>query len=188
MIGNSLEILESINILNNIIEEDVKTLLIEIGSELINVSKLEQDKEKAKELIKENIENGKSLKKFKEIIKYQGGNPDIIDNINSLNISKKKIYIKSKKKGYINYIKTKQLGNIVKELGGGRNFIEEKIDNSVGIEVLKKIGDHVKYNEEVCIIYYNKEKNLEDIINKVEDSFLMSEEKKEKEKTILEIF
>lgn len=166
-IGNSLEILESIQILKNKGPKDILQLIIEFGTEMMIISKKNNNKEEIKKQINKNIENGKALEKFEEIIHFQKGNPKIIENENLLNISKNKIIIESKKKGFITNIDSKKIGNLVKNLGGGRNKINDIIDNSVGIKIFKKIGEQINEKEPICEIYYNNKKNDISYIQKI---------------------
>lgn len=106
-------------------------------------------------LIQKNIDNGKGLEKFKELIEKQGGDSSIIDKPELLNMAKFKVPVVATDSGYIYEIDSKSIGQAVVNLGGGRLKKEDFIDNSVGIEVLKKIGDYVKAGEPLLNIFCN---------------------------------
>ena len=67
-----------------------------------------------------------------------------IDHPEVLNKATYKIPVKTPKPGYVHEINCKNIGRAIVNMGGGRITKEDTIDNSVGIEVLKKIGDYVK--------------------------------------------
>ena len=88
------------------------------------------------------LNNGEAYKKFEELVLAQGGNLD------TLKISDKVFSIKSDKAGYINKIDALKLGEIAKQIGAGRNTLEDKIDNFVyNHKIQIKKGD--KYANEI---------------------------------------
>lgn len=121
------------------------------------------------------------------MIGYQGGDISVIDNPDKLLTSKYKIPVNSFEEGYVKSIETKNIGQAVVNLGGGRMKKEDTVDYSVGIEVLKKIGDSVKENEPLMYIYANDENRAMTQIEFLRKSYEISKEKVEKEKEILGI-
>ena len=134
-IGNSLEVLESINTLIGKGPKDLTELVIELATHMVSIGK-NIDIEEAKKQVIENINNGKAYEKFKEFVKEQEG------NLNQIKISKNIETIKSKKEGYISHINALELGEIARNIGAGRLNKEDNIDFEVGIVLNKKVGDH----------------------------------------------
>ena len=176
-IGNGLEVIESINCLKGKGPKKLEELVLVLGSIMVSLVKNIDEKE-AYDMLKANIENEKGYEKFKELVNYQNGN---IDNIS---MSEKQISIKSSKEGFITDIDTQKLGEIVKNIGGGRISKEDKIDYSVGMILNKTVGDLVFENEELLKIYLNdKDVKLQDIL----DCFKIEDEIKVQNDLILEI-
>lgn len=148
-IGNSLEVLESINTLIGKGPKDLTELVTELASYMVSIGK-NIDLEEAKKQVIENINNGKAYEKFKELVKEQEG------NLNQIKISSNVEIIKSKKEGYISNINALELGEIARILGAGRLNKEDNIDFEVGIILNKKVGDKIEKDEELLKIYYNK--------------------------------
>ena len=158
-IGNSLEVIESIDILQNKGPKDVKELVIVLGSYMVSLGK-NISLEEAKQLVVTNLENGKAFDKFKEFISYQHGN---IDNIV---VAPKIFSVKSIEEGYITRINAAKLGEIVKLIGGGRTSKDDKINYSVGLVLNKKIGDYVKKDEELLKVYLeDKDMSIKEILD-----------------------
>lgn len=147
-IGNSIEVMEAINTLRGKGPKDVTELVITLGSYMVSLG-LNIDIESAKKLVITKLKDGSGLKKFLEFVKAQGG------NIDSLSVSKQVISIKSKETGFIKHIDACSLGNIVKDIGGGRKVKEDKIDYNVGILLAKQVGDYVLEDEEIAKVYIN---------------------------------
>ena len=175
-IGNSLEVIESIQVLKNEGPKDVKELVLKLGSYMVSLAKNISLKE-AKNLLEENLKNDNAYNKFKEFVKAQGG------NIENIKVAPKVFSVKSIKSGYVTEIDTQKLGEIVKLIGGGRTKKEDKINYGVGIVLSKKIGDYVNKDEEILKIYLDdKDMSIKEIL----DCFKITD-KKVKIKLIKEI-
>ena len=166
-IGNSLEVLESINTLIGKGPKDLTYLVLNLATYMVSMAKNIPLEQANKEVI-ENLYNGNAYKKFQELVKNQNG------NLNKIKLSKKVLTIKSNKQGYIKNINALELGEIARILGAGRLNKEDKIDFEVGIVLNKKVGDYVTKDEELLKLYIN-EKQIEE--QKVLNCFEISKEK-----------
>ena len=104
-VGNSLEIIESIECLKgNIKTGDVADLTYSFAAiALLQLNRFNTQQE-AKEYLKEIVESGKSLEKFRELIIAQGGNPEIINNYDLFDLPQYKVECESKKDGFVHNI------------------------------------------------------------------------------------
>ena len=149
-VGNSLEVLEAIDVLKGVDKEsNFYDLCIKIATDMVSMG-LEISSEEAEKKVEEVINNKKAYNRFLEIIKYQGG------DINTIKVSPKTIRIKSKKSGIVKDIVTLEVGKLSVELGAGRKNIDDKIDHTVGIILNKTVGDKVKKGELLMTLYVNK--------------------------------
>ncbi len=98
----------------------------------------------AEEEVKRILKSGQALKKFKEIVKAQGGNDQI--TADSLKITSKTDEIKSHKKGKIVGINNYNLNAIAKILGAPE-------DKQAGMYLLKRIDDIVDKHEPLLLFY-----------------------------------
>ena len=60
--------------------EDIKEIITMLGAYVIKLSGCGEDLDKNKELILENIKNGKAYKKFLELVSKQGGDTSYIED------------------------------------------------------------------------------------------------------------
>jgi pyrimidine-nucleoside phosphorylase len=165
-IGNTLEVLESIEILNNKGNKNLREVSIVLASYMVSLSENISYEEALKE-VEENLNNKKAFNKFLELIKTQGG------DINNLSLSLNENIVVSNKEGYITEIDALKFGLFVRELGAGRIHKDDIIDHSVGVVLLKNINDYVKKGEPIYKIYFNKEYDYS-LLN---DAIKISEEK-----------
>ena len=164
-IGNANEIYQTIEILKGKkhLAPDFYELLIEEGAHMLVISGKEKNLDKARALLEGYIENGSALEKFRQMVKLQGGNPDVVDHPEKhLKNAKLKMEIKADKKGYIGFIDAKTAGVAGVLLGAGRNTMEDKIDYGAGIWLTKKAGEAVKKGEVIAVLYASDEKRLKD--------------------------
>ncbi|MBE7707922.1 MAG: thymidine phosphorylase [Cyanobacteria bacterium SIG27] len=185
-VGNSLEVIEALEFLKGNYKQDLYEITLELAYKtLLNYNKV-KNKDEAKKLFDEVIENGSALNKFKEIISWQGGNIDCIEDYNLFNVGKNKTEIKSPKDGYIKELIALEVAHSAKLLGAGRDKKTDNIDFGAGIILNKKIGDKVSKDDIIMELYYNDvaENKLNDAIEIAKNSFKISDEKTEKAKLI----
>ena len=187
MVGNTLEIIETINALKGNIEPDVKNVILELGAYILLLDGKGNDIEKNKQKIMNAINNGSAYNKFTELIKNQGGDISYIENTDKFEKSKYKLPVIAEKEGFIHNINAENVGKIASFLGAGRMKKEDDIDFSVGIELDKKVGDYVKQNELLGYIYANDQVKGNDAVKQLKSTFIIKEEKAEKMKEIIKI-
>ncbi|GAA3011638.1 pyrimidine-nucleoside phosphorylase [Tetragenococcus solitarius] len=156
-IGNSLEIEESIDILKGQGPEDVRELVLTLGSYMVVLGGKAQEFSEARALLEEVIASGKALDRFRAMIKAQGGDERVIEDYKIMPQAKYKIELPAKTSGVVASIKADEIGIASMMLGGGRQKAEDALDYSVGIELHKKIGDKVEKGESLLTIYSNSE-------------------------------
>lgn len=155
-VGNSLEIIESIEFLKgNITEGDVAELTYSFASIALVQLGIYHDKNAAKAYLKELVHSGKALAKLKELIAAQGGNPEIIDNYDLFDLPAYKVECEAKKSGYVHNIDAYKIAYACKILGAGRDRKTDPIDYSVGVYLNKKSGQSVNEGDVLYTIYSN---------------------------------
>ena len=162
-VGNANEMYQAIQILkgNKTITPDFYEALIETGAHMLVISGREKNLDKARALLDGFIMDGTALRKFREMVKWQGGNPDVVDRPEKhLKNAKLKLEFKANKKGYVGFIDAKLTGMAGVLLGAGRNTMEDPIDYGAGIWLEKKAGEAVKKGDVIAILYASDAKRL----------------------------
>lgn len=173
-IGNSIEVIESLEFLKGNLEGDLAELTYDFATiALMQVGKFD-DETKAREHLKSVIASGEAVEKFKELIKAQGGNPDVVDDYSKFPQAKYKIEVKSECEGYISKIDAYKIAHGCKLLGAGREHKEDVIDSSVGVYLNKKHGEYCKLGETLYTIYSNDEKKTLIAVNECNEAFEFS--------------
>ena len=184
-IGNTLEVIEAIETLQDNGPADLKQLCLEIASEMLLQSKLYDRKEKAVLVLKKVLENGEAFTKFKEVVKAQGGDVSYIDDTSKFEKAKFILPVVSKKDGYIKAMNNEKIGYISSKLGAGRLKKEDKINNKVGIIINNKIGDKVCNGEILAYIHSDDYDVAVKAVDELLDCYEFSDEYVEKQKHVL---
>ena len=160
-IGNSLEVIEAIELLKGNGPKDLLELTLTIGSNMLLCAKMAESEEEARKMLMENIENGKGLEKLKDFVNAQGGDISPIDDYSKFPQAKYVEKVTSPVDGYITKIHAESFGLIAMELGAGRATKESEIDLAVGIVLNKKRGERVNKGDVLAYIHSNNEEKIE---------------------------
>lgn len=163
-IGNANEMRQTVEILkgNKTLAPDFYELLVEEAVQMLLISGAQKDAKKARKLVEEKIANGEAAAKLREMIKWQGGNPAVVDKPEVyFKDAKLKYELKADKNGYVEHIDAKIAGCAAVLLGAGRNTMEDAIDYGAGIWLNKKCGDVVKKGDVIATIYASDKKRLD---------------------------
>ena len=177
-VGNSLEIIESIEFLKgNLKSGDIVELTYSFATLAILQLGLYDNETEAKEFLVHLVESGKALEKFRELISEQGGDPNVIDNYDLFELPAHKITCVSKKTGYIQKIDAFKIAYACKLLGAGRERKTDAIDYSVGVYLNKKSGEEVSKDEVLYTIYSNDSEKTKLAQKYCDEAFLIADNK-----------
>jgi pyrimidine-nucleoside phosphorylase len=157
MIGNTLEVVECIDVLRGGGPEDLKELCLELAGWMLHLGGVSSTVADGKQQSANLISSGKALEKFEQMVKLQGGDPHVIDDPKKLPQAKHTLQVLSDDSGFVSSMQCEQIGTACVILGGGRERKEDSIDPAVGIILHKKVGDQVRSGERLATIHYNVE-------------------------------
>ena len=162
-IGPILETREAIRVLQQKPNRplDLEQSSLNIATELLKLC-LKDSEQELKEIVKENygtcfnwakkiLKDGKAFEKMQEIIREQGGNPNI--DSEDLKPGEFLTKIKSSKAGVVKRINSKNITTIGRLLGAPKQ-------KGSGIYLNRKIGEKVAKNDTICTLYSQSLYNL----------------------------
>ena len=147
-IGNRLEILEAIEILQGKGREDISHFICELAQIMLSLA----DVEKTVEEVRQHLENGQAFAKFEEMVAAQGG--DLEDLYRPVNVAHV-VDIPAQETGVISALPAMDFGLYAMRLGAGRAVKSDDLDYETGIVFEKKVGDSVQKGEIVAKVYTN---------------------------------
>lgn len=168
-VGNSLEIIEALNVLKNKGDKRLEELSVNLAAKMYSLS-FNEDFENSISLAQSKLHDLSAYDKFCEIIGFQNGDISYLENTEKFDKAKYELKIYAKTDGYIDRIETEQIGNIALMLGAGRKSKEDKINLTAGLVFNKKIGDKINKGDLLVTLYGDNEK----ILKEEKDEFLQS--------------
>ena len=147
-IGNRLEILEALEILQGKGRQDITHFICELAQIMLGLA----DVEKTIEEIRQHLENGQALAKFEEMVTAQGG--DLEDLYRPVKVAHV-VEIPAQETGVISALPAMEFGLYAMRLGAGRAVKSDDLDYETGIVFEKKVGDSVQKGEIVAKVYTN---------------------------------
>ena len=130
-VGNSLEVIEAVQCLKGDLPNDVKEVVLEIGSYMLKLAGKGNNINENKEKLKKAIEDGSGFEKLKELVKNQGGDISYLEDMNKFKKAEYILPVISEKTGVVTKLDAEKIGTISCKLGAGREKKEDKIDESV---------------------------------------------------------
>jgi len=178
-IGNALEVKEAVETLKNEGPQDFSNLCKYLNAVMLKmvgkVDSVDEGLEKTSEMLKTNI----PFDKFKEFVKMQKGDVEVIEDTKKLPKSKNIIEVKSDKTGFIKSIDAKDIGISAMMTGAGRENKDSELDFSAGIVLSKKVGDRINKGGSLAFIHSNLDSNSE-IVDKIKSAVIISEKNVDK--------
>ena len=184
-IGNSLEVIEAINILKGKKSGHLKEIALRIGSKLMIMEGMAKTEDEARKVLEGKISDGSAIEKFKEMVELQGGDPSYIDDTDKFKKSSIIKDITSEETGFVKSIEAIEIGIASRDLGAGRHKKGDVLDLSAGIYLHKKVGDFVEKGEKIATIYTEKKNEVAGAIERIKAAYTFSD-KREDYKLIIE--
>lgn len=156
-VGNTLEVLEAVDTLRGEGPEDLTELCYILGAQMLMAAGETDRIDEGKAILKEKIESGEALEKFREFITAQGGDAGFIDQPSLLGEAAFKVDFKAEKSGLVSHWVADLVGEAAMVLGAGRAVKEDQIDPVVGIVLQAKVGDRVEKGDTLAVIHSNQE-------------------------------
>ncbi|KAK7129752.1 hypothetical protein R3I93_019409 [Phoxinus phoxinus] len=162
-VGNAVEVCEALECLKGRGPDDLTELVTILGGHILRMCGLSSTLESGKEEIALKLNNGEALKKFQEMLEAQGVSADVASSLCSdetdyfrhMRRAAHQTELKVPDDGTVLDIDGLALAEVLHKLGAGRTQSGEKIDHSVGAEILVKMGQQVQKGESWIRIHHN---------------------------------
>ena len=152
-VGNALEVKEAIALLRGEFGGEFLELCLTLGACILTESGAAENDAAARERLKAAIADGSALAKLAEFVKAQGGDERAVYDVSLLPRAPVVMPAPSPVSGYVNHIDAEKVGLVSMHLGGGRETKDSDIDLSVGLLLLRKVGDRVEVGESLAVIH-----------------------------------
>lgn len=182
-IGNSLEIIEVIDVLLGRGPKDLTDICIELAANMLYLAQ-KGSIEECRKMALNAINNKTAIEYLKKMVKLQGGDVSVIENPDNFKKAGIMYEVKAKATGYISKMDTEKIGLCSCHLGAGRLTKDSEIDYSAGIVLEKKVGDLVSMGDTIAVFYTNNEVAIPSVEADYLAAIELSDEKPTAEKLI----
>ncbi|HLZ93174.1 MAG TPA: thymidine phosphorylase [Candidatus Acidoferrum sp.] len=174
--GHANEVAECIEVLNGGGALDLRELSLQLSAWMFYLGERTKSVEEGRRLAETMIAGGQAKEKFRECIRLQGGDDEVVDDPGRLPASRNHALVASPSSGYITATNCEQFGIALAILGGGREKKEDALDHAVGLRFHKRIGDRVEKDEPLATIRYNSGARLAEAKALIMGNFFIGQE------------
>jgi len=192
--GNWLEVKEAVECLNRrtgrtpVVCNDLRELVLECAAHLLLQTRKAKTLDAAKRMATECLDSGAPRAKWDEMIVAQGANLKAFNEKLSLDhLAPVVVELKSPRKGFVSQCDARIVGEVVRDLGGGRLTKESVIHYEVGIDRLRKPGEAVDRGSVLVRIHATTEEQGAKACETLRSAFEISTGKPRPSKLISEI-
>ena len=169
MVGNALEVSESIDILRGQGPSDCTELTLALAEEILEMVN------QPRSLARERLESGAALERFYQMVSAQSGDLNMVKDPSRLPKAPKRVPLLAPQSGYISMLDARMVGDAAVMLGAGRRVKADRVDPRVGIELVVKIGDEVVAGEPLLWIHHD-DRGVEEASNKLLEAYTIQNE------------
>lgn len=183
MVGNALEVIESIQCLQGQGQESLTKLICDEGGYLLHSTGKASSPEDGSQIINEKLLDGSALQKFREMLVAQGVAADLANKLCDPNVDISTLLPKANETkditatsdGYIEDINAMACALVANDLGAGRKKSDDILDLSVGLQIINHVGSKVSKGDVIIKVHHNG--NLtNDHVTKLQESVTYSPE------------
>ena len=152
-VGNILEVKEAISTLRGQGPDSFRTHCLDVAEQMLFLGEAVGDVSEGREKATAAFKDGSAWDKFLQLVKAQEGDLDYVKDPSLFPSASVIETVQSPKTGYISQIHARIVGETAVDLGAGRVKKEDQIDYTVGIEVLREVGDFVNEGEDLFVLH-----------------------------------
>lgn len=185
-VGNALEFIEAVETLKGNGPDDFTELVLYLAGASLVLQGICTEIKDGIDIARKKLGTAEPLQMLADFITLSGGNGNVVFDYGLLKPARNTAGVVAERDGYIASFDTASIGNAAMILGAGRATKDAIIDHSVGLILKKKTGDRVQKGEDIAVIYYNDDTNVEQCIQLIQKSIVLSNEKQDTPSVVLD--
>jgi pyrimidine-nucleoside phosphorylase len=160
-VGNILEVKEAIATLHDQGPASFRTHCLDVAEQMLILGQAASNIEEARQKAQQALENGTAWNKFLELVKAQGGDASYVEDPDLFPRAAVIQPVPAPQTGYLSQIHARIVGETAVDLGAGRAKKDDQIDHTVGIEILREVGDRVTEGDDLFILHAASQADFE---------------------------
>ena len=177
--GNALECRNALEFLNGVNQDPrLREVTLSLGGELLCLGGLVENSSEGETKIDQVIGSGQATERFARMVFALGGPNDLVENYSQYLPEAPFLYdLVAKENGFISGIDLRAVGQVVIELGGGRNQQDDVLDLSVGLDQISGLGQAVQSGDLLCRIHAKDEESAHSVSKNLLSAFTIDQSK-----------
>jgi thymidine phosphorylase len=153
--GNAIEIAEAVDYLTGRAREPrLHAITVALAGEMLATGKLASSPEEGQAKAQAALDSGAATEKFSAMVAALGGPKDFVDHSEKYLVrAPVTMPFKAARSGVVAGMKTRDIGLIVVDLGGGRRKTTDTIDLAVGISDFLPVGTRVQTGDMLALVH-----------------------------------
>lgn len=182
-IGNSLEIIEAVEVLQNHGPADLREVCLHLSANMLYL--IGKGSLRACRTMAENaLKAGTAFHKFVEMTAAQGGDTSVLFDTKKFAQAPYVHKIIADKEGYLIHMDSEKCGIASVILGAGRETKDSMIDAAAGIVLQKKVGEAVRYGDVLARLYTAKQEVIREAEALFKDALTIRSDKPQEERLV----
>ena len=156
-VGNILEVKEAIATLQGGGPESFLEHCLQVAEHMLVLGNASKSLEEAREMSLTAIKDGSAWKHFLKLVAAQGGDVGYVEDPDRFPLAPVIRSVPSPRSGYLSQIHARIVGETAVDLGAGRAKKGDPIDHTVGLEILREVGDAIEEGQALFVIHASSE-------------------------------
>jgi thymidine phosphorylase len=153
MVGNAVEVHESIEVLRGGGPLDSRELTVALGGEMLVLAGIASDAGDGRARIARVLDDGSALELFRKVVEAQGGDPRVVDAPEQvLPRAQKRIPVAAVETGTVRALAAREIGMAALVLGAGRRRVADVVDPSAGVAIAAHVGERIDRGQPVAFL------------------------------------
>ncbi|MBI4678506.1 MAG: thymidine phosphorylase [Elusimicrobia bacterium] len=166
-VGNALEVRQAVEVLQGeTTAPDYLECLLVLGGWMLKLGGAVRTADEGRERCEGLIRSGAAFRRFKEMVRFQGGDPKVADDFGTLPKASSSLPVRAPRSGFVRGLSARTVGHAALLLGAGRARMEDDLDYGAGIRMEKKTGDRVRKGDVVATLYGSSASGLREAAKK----------------------
>jgi pyrimidine-nucleoside phosphorylase len=153
MVGNLLEVKESVECLLGNMTEDIAEITFALGARMLLLADKVKTFDEGIALCRAHVADKSAYQLFLKNVSAQGGDPGAIADPHGFSAASNKIAVRVKADGFVTGLDAYKIGVASMLLGAGRENLAGRIEPLAGIELAAKRGDKIKRGDALCFLH-----------------------------------
>ncbi|MFG6447389.1 thymidine phosphorylase [Roseateles sp. BYS180W] len=154
-VGNALELQEALDYLSGKRREArLHEVTMALAAEMLLLGGLAADKAQAHARLQQALDSGAAAEKFAQMVSALGGPADLFDRPEAyLPAAPVVRAIAAPRSGFVSAVRTRDIGVLIVQMGGGRRLPTDQLDLAVGLTQVLPLGSAVRQGEPLALLH-----------------------------------